>query len=206
MSKPALRSVNSRSNQQGFSLIELMVVVVIIGLGVGMLAVNVGSGGNKLRNEARQFANMTALVAEEAVMGRRQWGVDIYRELDDAGLQRFAYRWLSLDGDAGWRPVAPDEMEESFNFSSDVGLVLEVEGIEKTIDEKKPFVEPKQNEDGSAAESTNALKPDIYLYSSGELSAFRLQLVDQVDPDVYQWVKGDILGRIKLEKGDPDEY
>ena len=182
--------------QGGFSLIELMVVVLVISFGIGLVAVNIGSGNNayQLRHEAKQFANMSALVAEEAVLSRRQWGVDIYREIDNNGLQRFAYRWLSLDSEVGWQPDSPSDMDAHFNFSSTFSVLLEIDGIDKTITDK-----------AIVKNTSDELKPDIYLYSSGEISAFRLQLIDQDEPENYQWVSGDVLGRFKVEQVGDDE-
>lgn len=197
----------SPSRQEGFSLIELMVVALVISFGIGLVAVNVGSGGNvyQLRQEARQFANMTAMIAEEAVLSRSQWGVDLYRDIDKNGLPRFAYRWLSLDKEAGWQPAAPDQMAGRFYFSNNLGLVLEIDGIEATVDEKKTAAPVTVASNGTIENNRSELQPDIYLYSSGEITAFRLQLIDQHATDRYQWISGDVLGRIKLEQSGDEQ-
>ena len=139
------------------------------------------------------------LIAEEAVLSRRQWGVELYRELDKDGLPRFAYRWLSLNNQNNWQPAAPSEMDQQFYFSSTLGVVLEVDGIEKTIGPKKPFVAATIDDNG-LVQNNNTLKPDIYLYSSGETSAFRLQLIDQDEPERNQWISSDVLGRFNVEQ------
>jgi len=92
---------------QGFSLIELLVVILIIALGVQAVSVNVGDNSQrKVSQEARHFVNTASIIAEEAVLTRRQWGVDFYLDIVD-GEDRVGYRWLTMEnGVYAWHATA----------------------------------------------------------------------------------------------------
>jgi len=81
---------------RGFTLVEILVVVLIIGLGVGIVSFTIG--GNQplaLRNEARQFATQLEMVAGEAALAGEAWGLQFYRSVDrDTGDNQIAWRWL----------------------------------------------------------------------------------------------------------------
>src|SRR5690606_38412157 len=81
---------------RGFTLVEILVVVLIIGLGVGIVSFTIG--GNQplaLRNEARQFATQLEMVAGEAVLAGEAWGLQFYRSVDrDTGDNQIGWRWL----------------------------------------------------------------------------------------------------------------
>ena len=193
----------------GFSLIELLVVLLIIGLGMSMLGVNLsGSSGYQLRSEAKQFANATALMAEEAVLANRQWGVDIYRFQDeDVDGERFGYRWLVRNEQGLWLPGNDSIRQNDFSFGPDIGLLLELEhsGQEQDIEFKQTVVDPASASNPGLGDATEPLIPELWLMSSGEMTEFSLQLFDAQNPEHRAHIRGDILGRVVLDEEDNDD-
>lgn len=202
-----------RAKQYGFSLIELLVVLLIIGLGISYAALNVGNDTQTVKLEAKQLANRIALVAVEAAIGRQQWGVDIFRTDNEEGLEgqiRYGYRWLikvrteeptnsqlsSANNDWQWRLVAPPELDDYYLLPEGIGLQLIIEGLEVVIDDRESLVNPSKPE---------SLKPDIYLFATGEMTDFKLQLLNAETGEVRHRIHGDQLGRVSLDKVDDDE-
>lgn len=181
---------------RGFTLVEILVVVVIIGLGIGIVSFNLG--GNRplvLRNEARQFSNQLAIVAGEATMGGEQWGLQFYRQIDtDNGETRIAWRWLHFrqpgvganpvdDKDKnddskkaantknafGWQPEAPRDLAKGGSFGEQVEAALEIEGKEVPIE---LLAENKSRENKSAENKSSKKKSK----ADGK---------DEITPDVW---------------------
>jgi general secretion pathway protein H len=198
----------------GFTLLELLVVVLIIGLGVAIVSVSIGDNKpQELRNNARDFANYTALVEEEAVLSREPWGVQIYRASEgDEGGEKIAYRFLHLT-DNGWIPDHPLDIPAGGEFAENVIVELEVEGAQQLIEPlpkelsdnqtaREKASNKKPGDNGEKKVSANT--PTIWLASGGDVTPFELRLRFKGD-DRGPIVRSDALGRIQLEIKDDEE-
>lgn len=180
----------ARRPQLGFSLLELLVVVVLIALGLAIVGLAMGGNSSaELRNGVRQFANTTALVEEEAVLSREPWGLQLYREVDETGEDNIAYRYLHFVGEQGWKVDAPADTASGGRFAKGVTAILEVEGAEQLIE---PLPEKKGPE------------PTIWLAPGGEVTPFVLQFRIKGEDD-GPVVSSDALGRIEVRLQKDDE-
>ncbi|MEH6559272.1 MAG: prepilin-type N-terminal cleavage/methylation domain-containing protein [Oceanicoccus sp.] len=205
----ASRRCDVTSKKSGFTLVELLVVLLIIGLGFSMASLNIGGSSSfELQSEAKFFANRLALISEEAVLSREQWGVDVYRETGDDG-EYFGYRWLILDDNKQWLLANRNEQPGEFVFSPSVGLRLELEGTGEELEVlfKQKIIEQREGLAGNGIEAATAqtsetglVRPVIWLLSNGEMSAFSMTLFDRGNPDSQVIIIGDELGRIKIAK------
>jgi len=85
----------------GFTLLELLVVLVIVGILLGAVALNVNPGDRQLlQNEAQRIALLLQLARDEAIVRNRP----IAFEADD-----YRYRFLLRQGE-GWQALAGDAL------------------------------------------------------------------------------------------------
>lgn len=123
MASPARTALRPPPRVAGFTLVELMVVLVIVGL-MGAAVVLAAPSGSGLARQADTFAARLLRAQEEAVLGMRAVQVTV-----DAGGYRFARRdfgqWQPLEerpfGPMAWsgdvRPLLRDEDGQvSFRF------------------------------------------------------------------------------------------
>lgn len=151
--------MRQHANQaRGFTLIELLVVLVILGslIGIALLSVGIAGPGRELHNEAERLAGLIGVLAEEAVLDNREYGLLLSRE---------AYQVLRYEPrKQQWQALSdkphglPDWAELSVELD---GAALELPAA-----------------DGAAARK-GVLLPQVLLLSSGEISPFRLRLSER---------------------------
>ena len=215
------------SVNRGFSLVELLAVVLIIGLGISLVSFNIGGNNSyRLRIEAKQFANNVSLIAEEAVLRNQQWGVDLFRldaTLNEAQTEQFGYRWLVRNEEGLWELANVDNnMAVEFLFAPGIGLRLQLDGIdeEQSIEFKRDIAvqdsvlaTEEQDDtriiDDQGLVEEQRIEPAIWLLSSGEMNTFVLTIFNQDDLDRDSSggeikIEGDVLGRITVVTGAED--
>ncbi len=179
---PAATSFPIRVHQKhrGFTLIEIMVVMVIIGI-VATTATLVISGNQErraLENEARKLIAVLQLVQDEAVFQNLEIGVRLEREgyhfrgLDEANLA-----WVELPQ----QYLRPREFPE--------WLELEFDGLDRGLEIRT--LDPDQELD---------FFPQLLFFSSGESTPFQLSLKHKADRRVHYTLTSDGLNGIAFEE------
>lgn len=97
-----------RISPRGFTLLELLVVLVIVGITLGFVTINAMQGGQQaLQNEGQRIALLLQLARDEAILRNRPiaFEADSYR-----------YRFLVRDENE-WKTLGDDELlrEREFN-------------------------------------------------------------------------------------------
>ena len=141
----------------GFTLIEVMVVVLIIGITVSLATLTMGGGEQPAQTEAKRLKTLIGVVSEEAILQGRSFGLRI----DPDG-----YRFFSLERD-DWALLTGDKLLRARSMPDNVRLELEVEGERMTFSESDDEGEKKGDEPD---------QPQLYFLSSGEVSPFTLSI------------------------------
>jgi general secretion pathway protein H len=169
---------------RGFSLLELLVVVVIIGILATMFTLSVGitSGDRDLEREADRLQALLRLASEDAELRGREIGLHFYPD---------GYEFSTLDPDENlWNVVVSDPLLRERKLEPGVEVVLTIEGrdidLDAAVDKRDERLaalrerraEGEDDADEAADEDTEtAYRPQIFLFSSGDLSpAFTIEM------------------------------
>lgn len=170
---------------RGFTLLELLVVLVLLGIITTLAVLAMGSGGlnRKLEQEGRRFIALIDLAGDEAILHGRELGIDF---------NQTQYRFLSMvEGE--WLPYRDDKIFRARNLPDTASYKLFIDGLPVGLPEQ--FDLKRENGEADSL-SAPPLKPQLFILSSGERNAFELQLLTQEIPR-YQ-ISGDMLGELLM--------
>jgi len=144
---------------RGFSLLELMLVMVVIGILVAIFTLSLGSfSDDQTSEDVRRLEALILLASEEASMQGRDIGLRFYQhgyefsarsEAEDEEGNKF-WVWLPLDED---RLLRPRDLGEEIS----VELLIENKDVDLELDR-------------DSLKETELYQPQIFLFSSGDLT------------------------------------
>jgi len=156
---------------RGFTLLELLVVVVIIGILTSLMALSMTPDNRSTQMESRRFYEVLQAAREQAVLFNQDLGVELrgntYRVLNWQ-----AQQWWSLDADIFSEYALPDNLAQTLWLN---GLAY------------KDF-----------QDDSDKAQPQILLYATGETTPFEWTLNDPAENS--QWrLSANPLGLFELE-------
>lgn len=175
--------------QRGFTLIEILVVVVIVATisGIALMSIGLIGDDRELDTERKRLATLIEVVQDEALMQGREFGLELmtstYRFVE---FDPFSSRWSEVVGDDLFRPRSLPEGMEFELYVEDKRVILE--------NDPKEFEDP--DETGMTL-TTKTYAPHIFVFSSGESTAYEIRLRRAAN-DQQLVMRGNVLGEIEL--------
>ena len=169
--------VSAPGRSAGFTLLELMVVLVLVGIifSFAMLSLGGDDLGEMMEQETRRLATLLALAADEAVLR----GEELAVHFNDEG-----YEFLVLQ-DTGWQPSGEDGLLKAYTLPAGIEIRLEVDGDPPGL--------TQQDED-----SDESLTPQVFILSSGEMTPFTASLQAHDSTSRYR-LSATVLGQLDWE-------
>jgi general secretion pathway protein H len=157
--------------QQGFTLIEVMLVIVLIGVMIS--AVQFTFSGNKpeqlLEQNSARFAGVFDVAAEYGLLNNVELGLFI---------EENSYQFLGYDG-VSWSPIANNPLFEVFTLPEGIEITLQLDDLpvdEPLLFDSSLLINEDQEDNFTDEEEAEKKKiiPQVYMLSGGDITPFSL--------------------------------
>ena len=175
-----IRTTFNRTSR-GFTLLELLVVLLIVGILVSLLTLSVGLLGEDgaLRREAERLEALVQIAGEETMLHGFEMGLRFYRRAYEFSIYR--------DETDEWIRLVDDRLFRRRDIPEALELDLELEGRDVILE-----LETDDNKD---------YRPQVFIMSSGDITPFNLRFREAFSSDGYQvLIKADGSAEIKHDE------
>jgi len=162
---------NRLAKQRGFTLIEVMVVVVLIGLMASLVQFNFSGNKpeDKLKHESARFAAIFEVAADYGMLNNIELGLVVKKN---------SYQFLGYDG-TRWTEIPEQDWQANVTVPEDVILSIELDDLpieEPMLFDADTFKEKDEDDFTllSKEEQEEKIIPQVYILSGGDLTPFSL--------------------------------
>ena len=171
--------VIKNNNQHGFTLLEIMLVLLLIGMisvGVVMTLPDNLNSEDQVDWQAQRFSALLQFAEDEALMSGRELGLVFSKRNKGYQFAFYDYskkKWLAFLGEKTLKQVElPDTVEIEYNL---LGSVWD----EREVEDEDGFIDDQYLVDISTEEERDSLTPQVYVMSSGEVTPFSVEFSAQ---------------------------
>lgn len=181
-----------KKRNKGFTLLEVLLVVLLIGMMARIVVPSISWGGDeeRLEDAGKRFKAVFDLASEFAMLNNIELGI-IFKDNN--------YRFVTFDG-TKWVNFQPEKYFEPSDHEEGFELELELEGLEfaeNNLLEEVTF-EVEEDDDNDNKEM---LSPQVFILSSGDITPFRVTFSYKPDfkDTIYFQVWGDFTAPVNFE-------
>ncbi|KTF09819.1 type II secretion system protein GspH [Pseudoalteromonas sp. H105] len=198
MNRGSLRQTKQPSYKRGFSLIEILVVLVVIAFATKMVVYSLDGGAeDALEKQALRLHTTINMASEFAILNQVELGFHIDEDV---------FEFLVFDGEK-WVTFDREQLFEPLTITEEFKLTLNLEDLawaQENLLEQSNWRELMSSDDEDSLLELKKLKiPQVLILSSGEISAFQLIFELQKQPDPVYFIEGEFLAPVNLRR-EPD--
>jgi general secretion pathway protein H len=199
MSAPAPnknRQHSIKRRMPGFTLIEILVVLVIVGIIVAAALFSLGTLGDdrNLQTQARRLTTLLQMATDDATIQGRDFGIEVMT----AG-----YRFVEHDPLLNqWFEVTDDDLMRERKLEEGTEFELVIEEHRVLLEDESQETQ-REEEDIDERDLTDDYLPHILILSSGDTSPFELRIVRSSDR-AEVLVRMSAAGELKIVNDDDD--
>ncbi|MFV8572558.1 type II secretion system minor pseudopilin GspH [Marinobacter sp. SBS5] len=174
--------MNHRTAHSGFTLIEILVVLIIVGLLASLAVFSMGGNSQQreLESHVRELYLLMQTASEQAVLNNLELGLL---------LEEDGYRFVAFQDESGeWKPSG----ERLFN--------------QRTLPEWMTVSQFVESDAPRLASAEDKLRPTIVFFSSGENTPFEIEFTIGNDSDLIHTLASDGVSQLEWRQpGSGDE-
>lgn len=173
--------VRARRSHSGFTLLEILVVLIVVGLLASLAVVNMGGGTQQreMENQIRELYLLMQTASEQAILNNQELGLI---------LEEDGYRFVLLD-------ETTDEWEQQ-----DERLFRP-----RTLSKWLVVTDYIDNDTRRLGSEEDRLVPDVMFFSSGETTDFEIEFTIGRDSSYMHKIYGGGFAPMTWEKPGDDE-
>lgn len=178
-----MKRASSRPRSRGFTLVEILVVLLIVAILTGIAVLSLSALGHAPRREqtARRLASLIELASQQAITEGEQLGLRVER--DHYTFVRYAR--------GRWRSFPQRSIYRTRRVPGGLRLSLEMQGT--------PIVlhAPHAHKRHSKHTASSGPHPQILILSNGEMSGFEIDVYEHGHRQPFR-IRGSPTGRLSL--------
>ena len=189
------RLAKLKSPSRGFSLIEILVVLVVIAFATKMVVYSLDSGDEaELEKQALRLHTTINMASEFAILNQVELGFHLDKDIFEF-LVFDGEKWITFDREKLFAPITVDER---------LKLTLNLDDLAWSQDnllEQSNWRELMSGGDDESLLELQKMKiPQVLLLSSGEVSAFQLIYELQEEKEPVYFIEGEFSAPVNLRR------
>lgn len=193
----------------GFTLLELMVVLLIVGITISFAVISFGGdrGDAELKREAKRLTRLLQLAQDRAITQSRQYGLRVFED---------GYRFYLAAGTmAGetWQPFSKTldaDANEGATFRDRTlaeGMQLQLIVEDETVENETALLSAEEDNTNSNRQPNKPNnKPHVAMLSTGEIAPYEFAIILQSENTARRYrITGCLDGRISTAAIDQDD-